>query len=121
MLNADVPFIIIGNADVYIDVVKRQQVGDTFGPLDKTIFAAVQVLLKAHVQSFGLGFKAVKIEMENIGLSTDVFVHNRESWACNIIVTAQLLAQGFYQRSFTGTHITVKKENAAVGSEGDNL
>lgn len=108
VMDADEPRVIIANLDTHGCIMIGQQVGYFFGPFNKAVSTTVKILLIAHIQRFGLCFKPIKIEVENPAIPADVFVNDRECRAGGRLINPHLFAQGFDERSFTGTHIAIK-------------
>lgn len=108
VLDTDEPGVIITNLNIHRCIVIGQQIGNFFGPLYKTVSPAVKIFFVAHIQRFGLCFKAIKIKVKNAAVAANVFVNDGECRACGRFFHAHFFAQGFNEGGFAGTHIAVK-------------
>jgi hypothetical protein len=70
------------SADMHLGIMGRQQVGDALGPFNKAVIARVKIFLVTHIQSLGLGFKAIKVKVVNGAALTSIFVNDRERGDC---------------------------------------
>ena len=55
-----------------------EQVGDLFGPFNKTIITGVKIFFISHIQRFILIFKPVKIKVKNSCAHSLIFIYNRK-------------------------------------------
>ncbi len=104
----DVPLSVIYYTDGYVYVIERKHIRYFFGPLNKTVIARIKVFFATHVQSLGLGFKAVKVKMKNPTRISGVLINNCKSWAAYRAINTQLGTKCFNECGFTRAHIAME-------------
>ncbi len=121
LLNIYRPRAFARYRNIYADVVLRQQVGYLFRPLDKAVGARVKIFLVAHIQCLAFVFKAIKVEVKNFLPRTDIFVYNGKGGAGSRLGNAQVFANGFDERGFARTHISIKKKDTGISRKVHNF